>query len=200
MARKFYNSNSDGTINEEIQSGEIGNVFSLLTTAMRYAGDDKRKKIWIESDTDETVFITIHHTSNYYDCVFVSANDDDSEDDLTGDEDRFGTMTIASISENDDEIITKNDNAWEMARVGDNILIGGDIYEIDSVTDNGDETITISTTQNIAVVPQLRDTVRSAIKLDLSANEPKPFWIEQKVPAGAPRFSSYERTLIGVYF
>ena len=200
MARKLYGSNPDGTIGEEIQSGEVGNFFPVLSTTERQNGDDKKVKVWLESTIDETVYLTIHRDSNYEDCVFESANDGDTEDDLTGDEARYGTMRIAALSTTADEVIIANDRPWTMVRVGDKIIIGGDIYTVDNITDNGDGTLTVSVDTDIATAVQIDDLVRTIIVKDLTANTPTPFWVEEKVLAGSPRFAAYETVYYGLYY
>ena len=179
MAYKFYNSNVDGTKNIEISSGQVGSLFSTLTTTERINGDTEFAKAWIESDVDKTVYIGILDPMPYESTVFLSASDTDAVGDLLGTESRYGAMKVVSATAT--EIIVTN-SSQIMVRSGDKIMIDGVDYAVATVVDNG-TTSTITTTSSIVTPPVADDYITSMFAITLVANTAKPFWREEIVPA-----------------
>lgn len=193
----YYNSNTDGTFNSVITSGTINAVFDTLPFADRVAGVDDFGKIWIESDTTETLYIGLNQESDYNSCVFVSAAEADAVGDLTGSEARYGQLTV--ISATTSVIVVTDHTQWTLVRTNDKLIIGGDLYTCTGVTDNLDGTSDLAVATEAGVV-SANDIITSAFALSVTAATKKPIWSEEKVLAGSPKLATYTASelLIGV--
>ncbi len=179
----FYSSKPDGTIDSQITSGVVGNLFSSVTVAERVAGDTEFQKVWISDDSDSTTYIGINSYSAYVQNVFLSASEADAVGDLTGSEVRYGAMKVVSAIA--PSIKVENDPLYTLIRVGDTIAVENAPYEVASVSDNGDGTSEISATIDYVAVPGAGDFVTSMFTLDLITGTPRPFWRERKVETGS---------------
>lgn len=182
--RIFYNSNTDGTINAQVTSGQVGAFFSTLTVTERLNGDTEFAKIWIESDTTETVYIGVSE-GDYSSFVFVSANEADDETDLTGSEDLFTEYEV--ISATTTYIVVADDGNL---RVDDYLIINNELYQINTVTDLGGGEYQLDF-PSVSGAISAGDMASTAFSLSLTADTPKPFWAKEVVAAGSPRYSSY---------
>ena len=183
MAYTYYNSKADGTINEQITSGQLGALLTPLTVAERANGDDELTKVWITSDEDATVYVGIDMYTAYTNNIFISANEDDAVGDLTGTEGRMGALKVVSCTET--ELIVLEDE-FDLAMEGDVLSINYKPYTIDTLTDNGDGTLTIvATIDYVLPLAVDGDFVTTVIPLNLVTATPKPFWHERKVTAGS---------------
>jgi len=189
MSYTYNDSNVDGTIGDAITSGTVGALFTTLTAQERVAGDQEFSKVWITSSASLTAYIGITEPSPYSSNVFVSASDSDAVGDLTGSEDRYGALEVVSCIAT---LLVVNNNAdYTLARVGDTIIVDGSAYEIDTVTDNGDDTSDIEATIDFVSLPSADDWVSTVFSLALTASTAKPFWREEKVVAGASWYGEY---------
>jgi hypothetical protein len=182
--RIFYNSNANGTINAQVTSGQVGAFFSSLTTVERLNGDTELAKIWIESDTTETVFIGVAE-GDYDSFLFVSANEADAEGDLLGTEYLYTEYEV--ISATDTYIIVTDDGNL---RANDYLISNGELYKIDTVTDMLDGTYKLEFAMATGAI-SAGDKVSTAFALNLISDTPKPFWAKEVVSAGSPRYASY---------
>lgn len=191
MAIKYYKSEYDigGAVGDEIQSGVLNNLFPDLEADERLNGTTRLRKIWYESDTDlAECYPTIANDSQFYYRVFKSANDDDTVDDLTGNERRYGSLTITDISDSTVtlQLMTSENYGIELFEDGDDVLIGDSKYTVQGdPTDNGDGTISIDVDRN----PDTSNDgtlCRSLMPTNgADADTKYPIWIEQVVVAGS---------------
>ncbi len=179
----YYNSKPDGTIDTQITSGIVGNLFSSVSIAERVSGDDELQKMWIMNDSDSNTYIGIKSYSAYWQNVFVSASDTDTESDLTGSETRYGALKVVSALAT--AITVTKDAFFTLARVGDTIAVENAPYEIASITDNGDDTLDITATIDYISLPPVGGFITSMFTLDLTTGVAKPFWRERKVIPGS---------------
>jgi len=191
MAYTYHNSKADGTPDQVIVSGQIGALFTTLTSQERISGDQEFSKMWITSDIDVTVYVGILSPTKYTSTVFVSALDTDAVGDLTGSETRYGAMEVVSALETG--IVVKN-TFYTLVRVSDTIIVDGKAYEVSTITDNGDGTSTIVATIDYHPLPPLPPYawyITSVLQINLVTATPKPFWREEKVDAGALWYGEY---------
>jgi len=189
MAYEFHNSKVDGTPDQEIVSGQIGSLFTSLTSQERLTGDQEFSKVWITADSDLTSLIGLSNPTDYTSTVFVSASESDVEGDLTGSELRYGAQKVATVGSN---YIDVEDNVdYTLMRSADVIIIAGATYTIDTVVDNTNGTHRVTTTTALASLPSVGDYVTSTFALTLITATPKPFWREEKVTAGAAWYGEY---------
>ncbi len=184
----FHSSKIDGTPDQQITSGQVGSLFDTLDSQERVAGDQDFAKLWITSDTDLSTYVGLSTPMPYTSTIFVSANDNDTEGDLTGSEARYGAMKVVSATVTD---IIVNNSFYVLVRVGDFIIVSSRAYEVGSVTDNGDGTSTIMATIDYAVAPVAGDYITSVLLISLVTAIAKPVWREEKVDAGSDWFGEY---------
>jgi len=189
MAYTYYNSKPDVTPDQEITSGQVGALFSTLTSQERITGDEELSKMWIISDVDVTIYIGLSQPMPYTSTVFLSASDNDTEGDLTGSEIKYGALKVVSATASAVKVTANPD--YTLSRAGDFIVVSGKGYEIDTVTDNGDGTLDIAATIDYAVVPNPGEFVTTAFQMTLVTATAKSFWREEKVAAGADYLGEY---------
>lgn len=182
--RIFYNSNTDGTIKDQVASGQLGGFFSTLTVTERLSGDTEFAKIWIESDTTEIVYIGVSKSS-YDSYIFLSANEADDETDLLGTEDLFTEYEV--ISATTSNIVVEGDGNL---RADDYMIINNELYQINTVTDLGGGEYQLDF-PSVSGAISAGDMASTAFQLSLTAATPKPLWAKEVVPAGSPRYASY---------
>ncbi len=179
----YYSSKTDGTIDTQITSGVVGNLFSSVTVSERVAGDDELQKMWIMNDADINAYVGINSYSAYWQNVFVSASDTDAEGDLTGSETRYGALKVVSALVT--AITVEADAFYTLARVGDTIAVMSAPYEIASITDNGNGTLDIAATIDYVTLPTAGAFITSMFNLALTTGVARPFWRERKVIPGS---------------
>jgi len=189
MAYTFYKSKVDGTIDTPIVSDEVGALFSTLTSQERIAGDTEFAKMWIMSDVDVTAFIGLNSPSPYSSNVFLAATDTAAEADLTGSELRYGALEVVSCTATD-LIVTKNAD-YDLVRNGDTMVVSAKAYDVDSLTDNGDGTLTIGAANDFSPTPSAGAWVTSIVKITLVTATAKPIWREEKIAPGSAYISQY---------
>ena len=190
MAYTFYNSKADGTPDAQITSGEVGALFSTLTSQERINGDTEFSKLWIQSDADVTLFIGIKTPSPYTSTLFLSASTDtDTAADITGSETKYGALEVVSVA--DPDITVKNNPDYVLVRVNDDVIVSGDAYNVTAIVDNGDGTSTITLNRSMAYVPAAGDFVTSVITLNLVTATPGAVWREETVPVGASWYAEF---------
>ena len=183
MAYTLYNSKIDGTPDQIIVSGDLDVALSSVTPAERAAGNTEFVKLWIESDIDVSTVLGLSSYTAYSHNVFLSASDSDIETDLTGAETRYGALKVVSATAT--SIIIEEDEHYTLVRVGDTIIVEEAPYEIATITDNGDSTLTIDATIDYVAVPAGGDFIASVFSLSLVATTPKSFWYERVIDAGS---------------
>ncbi len=179
----FYNSKTDGTIDTQISSGIVGNLFSSVTVSERVAGDTEFQKVWLSDDSDSSTYVGISSYSAYGQNVFLSASESDAVGDLTGSETRYGALKVVSALET--AVKVTNDPFHTLVRVGDTIVVENAPYEVASITDNGDGTSDIAATIDYVSVPGLGGFITSMFIMSLTTGTPKPFWRERQVATGS---------------
>ena len=179
----FYNSKVDGTIDAQITSGVVGNLFTSVTVSERVSGDTEYQKVWITDDADSNTYVGINSYSAYGQNVFLSANEADAVGDLTGSEVKYGAMKVVSALET--AVTVTNDPLYTLIRVGDTIAVKSAPYEVASITDNGDGTSDIAATIDYVAVPGVGEFITSMFTMALTTGTPKPFWRERQVEAGS---------------
>ena len=189
MAYTFYKAKTDGTVDVQITSGQVGALFSTLTSQERIAGDTEFAKVWLSADADITSFVGLNSPSPYSSNVFVSASDTDAVGDLTGTEVRYGALKVVSCTATA-LILTKNAD-YDLVRNSDTLIVASKAYDLNSLVDNGDGTITVGSAVNFSPVATVGAWVTSVFQLNLVTGTPKPFWREEKVAAGAAYVSEY---------
>ncbi len=192
MAYIYHNSKADGTPDSQLSSGQTDVLFSSITTAERIAGDSEFQKVWITDDEDSTTYVGQFYPSRYISTVFLSASDNDDETDLTGAEVRYGALQVASATETG--IIVTENELYSLVRVGDNIVVENAPYEVETVTDNGDGTLTIVATIDFVAIPTANAWITSLLSLALVTATARPFWTEETLPAGSSWYGSAEPT------
>ncbi len=183
MAYTFHNSNPDGTINQAIASGQVGALFSSVTTGERLAGDVEFSKVWITSDEDVTTYVGINSYTAYGQSMFVSAAEGDQESDLTGTEDRYGALEVVSAVA--DYIGVEDDSYNTLMRVGDTIVVKEAPYEIDSIVYDSPGRSRVSAIIDFVTLPVAGEFITSMFTLNTTTAIPKPFWRERIVTAGS---------------
>lgn len=189
MAYTFYNSKPDGTPDSEITSGQIGALFGTLTSQQRLNGADEFSKLWVQSDTDITAIFGLNAPGYYGSYIFLSANDSDTEADLTGNETKYGAVKVVSATAS--SVTFENDPNYTLFRSGDKMIVAGKAYTVDTVTDNSDGTSSVSATDSYVSVPSTDDYITSTFELSLVTATSKPVWREEKTPSGAQWYSDY---------
>ena len=189
MAYTFYKSKVDGTVDTQIASGQIGALFSTLTSQERIAGNQEFSKMWMSADVDITSFVGLNSPSPYSSNVFLSANDADAVGDLTGNEVRYGALKVVSCTATA-LVLTKNAD-YDLVRNGDTVIVNAKAYDLNSLTDNGDGTITVGSASNFSPVATVGAWVTSVVQVNLVTGTPKPFWREEKVAAGSAYVGEY---------
>jgi hypothetical protein len=196
MAYTWYKAAADegGAKGSEISSGTVNALFPTLTTQERINGDDKKRKVYLESDTALTVYVGPATTGDYNACLFASAGDSEVVGDLTGSEDRYGAARVVSATTT--SIVVEDNADWQFFRAGEYIISGGDIAQIDTVTDEGDGTHTVALVSELGAAPAADDYITSALQLTLAAETAVPFWRENKVAAGSSKVNEYNTVQI----
>ena len=189
MAYTYYNSKTDGTPDQQITSGQINALFPTLSSQDRLNGVDQFSKMWIQSDADMTTIFGLNSPGSYGSYIFLSASDDDTESDLTGNELKYGAVKVVSATAT--EIVFNNDENYTLIRSGEKIVVSGVAYTVDTVTDNGDGTSSVAPTTDLSPLPNAGDYITSTFELSLVTATSKPFWREEKVPAGADYYGEY---------
>ena len=189
MAYTYYNSKPDGTPDQQITSGQVNALFPTLTSQDRLNGVQQFSKLWIQSDQDITAVFGLNSPGHYGSYVFVSANENDTEGDLTGSETKYGAVEVVSATAT--EIVFKNDTNYTLIRGGDVIIVASKAYTVDTVTDNGDGTSTVTATIDYIALPAAGDYITSTFDLSLVTATSKPIWREEKVQAGAQWYDEY---------
>ncbi len=179
----YYNSLTDGSIDTEIQSGTVGNIFTSVTPSERVSGDEEFQKVWISNDEDSSTYIGLNSYSAYGQNVFLSASESDAVVDLTGSETRYGALKVVSALVT--AITVDEDPFYTLFRVGDECIVAGAPYEVATITDNGNGTLDISATIDFTILPSVGTFITSLLILPLTTGTPKPFWRERKVIAGS---------------
>ncbi len=183
MAFTFYNSNPDGTLKDPITSGQLGALFSQVTPTEAMSGATTLSKVHIRSSEDVETYIGLEARSAYDHTVFVSANYADAEADLTGSETRYGGLEVVSATAT--EIIVNEDSNHILVRVGDGLVVENILYPTDSRTDNGDGTITLTSTSDFSPLPTAGGYVTSTFPLTIGSTETLSFWRERIVAPSA---------------
>lgn len=189
MAYTYYNSKSDGTPDQQITSGQINALFPTLTSQDRLNGVQQFSKMWIQSDQDVTTIFGLNSPGSYGSYIFLSADDNDTESDLTGSETRYGAVEVVSATAT--EIVVNNDTNYTLIRNGDTIVVAAKAYAVDTITDNGDGTSSVVATSDYVSLPIAGDYITSTFELSLVTATNKSFWREENVEAGAPWYAEY---------
>jgi len=189
MAYTFYKSKVDGTIDTQIVSDEIGALFSTLTSQERIAGDMEFAKMWIMSDVDVTAFIGLNSPSPYSSNVFVGATDTDAVGDLTGTEDRYGALEVVSCTAT--ALIVKKNADYDLVRNGDTIVVTAKAYDVNSLVDNGDGTVTLGASNDFSPLPVAGNWITSIVRITLVTATARPIWREEKIAPGSAYVSQY---------
>ncbi len=179
----FHNSKTDGTPDQQVTSGQLNAILSPITVTERISGDTENAKIWVTSDSDKLAYLGQMNPSAYSFCTFLSASDNDAEGDLTGSETKYGALEVVSSLVTE---IKVNDNAnYTLARVGDTLYVKEAPYEIDTITDNGDGTLTIAATIDYVALPTAGEFVTTMFTMSLVTAVAKSFWVRRDVDAGS---------------
>ena len=189
MAYTFHNAKADGSVDAQITSGQVNSLFTTLTSQERIAGDQEFAKFWLSSDADISSFVGLNAPSPYSSNVFLSANEADAVGDLTGSEVRYGALAVVSCTATA-LVLTKNTD-YELIRDGDTVIVAAKAYDLNSLTDNGDGTITVGSSINFSPVASAGTWVTSVFQMDLTTATPKPFWREELVAAGSAYVAEY---------
>ncbi len=183
MAYLFHNSNTDGTIKDEVVSGQLGALFTSVTTGERLAGNTENSKVFITADETTTTYVGINAYNSYNQCVFMSASDSDQESDLTGAELKYGALEITAATNT--EITVNEDSIYTLARVGDTMAVDDAPYEIATIVDNLDGTLTITATIIFTTIPAIGSYVTTLFTMPTVQNVPLSFWRQRIVAAGS---------------
>ena len=189
MAYTYYKAKTDGTVDVQITSGQVNALFSTLTSQERITGNQEFEKFWLSSDADITSFVGLNSPSPYSSNVFLSANEADAVGDLTGSEVRYGALAVVSCTATA-LVLTKNTD-YDLVRNGDTVVVAAKAYELNSLVDNGDGTITVGSAVDFSPVATAGAWVTSMLQLNLTTGTPKPFWREELVAAGSAYVAEY---------
>jgi len=179
----FHSSKIDGTPDQQITSGQLNAILSPITVAERIAGDTENAKVWVTSDTDKLAYLGQMNPSAYSFCTFLSASDNDVEGDLTGSEIKYGALEVVSALVTG--IIVNENTNYTLARVGDTLYVKEAPYEIATITDNGDGTLTIVATIDYVTLPVAGEFVTAMFTVNLITATAKSFWVRRDVTAGS---------------
>ncbi len=179
----FHNSTPTGTPDQQVTSGQLNAILSSVTVAERIAGDTENSKIWITSDIDRVAYFGQLNPTAYSFCTFQSASDSDVEGDLTGSETKYGALEVVSSLVTG--IIVNENTNYTLARVGDTLYVKEAPYEIDTITDNGDGTLTITATIDFVSLPVAGEYVTAMFTMNLITATAKSFWVRRDVKAGS---------------
>ena len=183
MAYTFHSSKTDGTPDQQVTSGQLNAILSPITVAERLSGNTENAKIWVTSDADKLAYLGQMNPTAYSFCTFLSASDNDTEGDLTGSETKYGALEV--VSSLVESIIVKDNANYTLARVGDTLYVKEAPYEIDTITDNGDDTLTITATIDYVSLPNAGEFVTTMFTMNLVTATAKSFWVRRDVEAGS---------------
>jgi hypothetical protein len=187
---KFYKSASDdgGAIGNEITSGVVNEAIPGILTQDRLVGTEILRKQWVECDEDVTFVLGLRDRAFYGAQLFTSAGLNDTISDLTGTEDKFAAAKV--LSHNGDTLtLDLCPYGDEVFRAGDRIIAGGTVVSISTVTYNVDD-VTVVLDQSIDN-DLTGDMITSAVSIQLTANNAKPFWVREDLPENAPYYADY---------
>ena len=177
----YYKSAGDdgGAIGDQITDAELNALLPEISSQDRLTGITILRKMWIESDASITCYYSLANEGMFDAYAFKSANENDTIADLTGNEDRYGAMVISSNTTS--SVTVEEDPNYLLARAGDELYIAANVVEIDSVTDNGDGTLTIDFSPDIPSADLSGQYCASMMKTVVAASDPWPMWVEVEV-------------------
>ena len=178
-----------GTIGDQLTDGGIDDLLPPITSQDRLNGVNFYRKLWVRSDEDISVMNSLANRGEYNACWFVSAGENDTVADLTGNEVKYGALMVVSNTVN--SAVVTNNTTWEIVRDNDYAHIGNDVVQIDTVTDNGDGTLTLNFSPDIADSDWSGTYMSTCIDTSMSAGDDNPFWIQVDVPALSPMNNSF---------
>ena len=153
-----------------------------ITRAEQINGLTRFRKWWIISDTDVTVYqylYTDYPMLEY--SIFACATDDDCPADIVGDEKRYSSYSVKS---NTTSTVTIKNNSEILIEAGDKVAYANGFWDVDTITDNGDNTFTIDFSQDVTDEDMYGKQVANCFATDLVANEWKPFWLKMEWISG----------------
>jgi len=173
MSIKFYD--SDG----ETEISQVINMFITRIGALdQVGGDTIRKKYFISSDEDANILTTQGSPTIFN--PYIIQSDADTEDDLTGDEKKFGIMEVIESTTTHVKVakgtIIPEDDLW--------VAVGNDIAQITGTTENDDDyEFDLSVEFNEAP----SGYIQLCYKWDAVADENKEFWACVDIAEQQPR-------------
>lgn len=199
----WYKSNDDGTVGARLTDGGLNELFSEVTKTQQLNGATVLDKAWSEPDSDGEFWLLGGLANNnpmalYW---FQSANDNDTESDLTGNEDRYGRALV--VSNTDTSFTVEKDPNHTIWRTDMYVEFSGQaLKRISGVTDNGDGTLTIDISTDFSGNDMSGVMVYGLVYINNgTANQKYPIWYETVVPEGFVNDigESFTTLLIGEY-
>jgi len=153
-----------------------------VTRASQINGTVRNRKFWAESDEDKTVYQFIDCAKsimNY--SIFKSASDDDCEGDLTGNEKKYSSYVVLS---NTIDTATFQGRDGIVFEATDKIYYANGFYNIDTLTDNGDDTFTINFTSNVGDDDWSNTIIANCLATTFVDLESQSFWLKMEWVSG----------------
>ena len=181
MQITFYKSASDdgGAKGDQITSGELNAVFPSLTAANRIDGVTIDRKIWIEPDEDVDLLYGVGNDGLFQTYAFLSASDNDTIGDLTGNERLICALKI--VSNTADVLTVEDDLESGVVAVDDYMTVGNEITQVDAITDNNDGTWDITTKNSLTGGDYSGQWAIVQFRKTLTAGTATPLWVRVKV-------------------
>ena len=176
----YYKSVSDtgGAKGDIISNGELNALFPTVTLSDKLNGATYTRKMWIKNNSDATLFYGLSSQGEFTARCFVSDNDDDTVSDLTGNERKLSPTSVVSNTQNS---ITITDEL----QIDDHFLLGRELGKVTAITDNGDDTWTITPSITLSGGDYTGQWLAPVFMREVSADTPIPLWIEVEVAAGS---------------